>query len=490
MKKILITCFILTSVFVEAQTSNIFLNRDFWKENPSIKTIEEKISDGHNATQLNQNAFDAVVYAILENVDDKTIKHLLSKKGNGVNKKTHDGRTYIFWAAYKNNLEIMKHLYKNGAKTNIVDTHGYTFLNFAASAGVVNQEIYKYSLDIGANINTEKNHSGANALLLVAPYLKDFKLVNFLVSKGASLQDKDNNGNGFFEYAAKGGNIIFLKETIKKGVKPGKNAMIFASQGLRRQKNTLEMYQFLEKEGAKANILNERGRSPLHYIAYSSKDLATYSYFIDKGLDVNYQDKGGDSPFMNAANSNTLAVVKFLSKYVKDYNVKDENGRSALAMAVNRNTTDVIKFLLEKGADINTVDKEGNTLSYYIMNNYPAKNTKRFEDKLVLLQQKGLVINELQNAGNTLLHIATERNNLDLLKRLAEFKIDVNAKNEEGLSALQIAAMKAKNDKIIKYLLTIGADKNVKTDFEETVYDLASENELLKKNNINISFLK
>ena len=99
-----------------------------------------------------------------------------------------------------------------------------------------------------------------------------------------------------------------------------------------------------------------------------------------------------------------------------------------------------------------------------------------------------MVINQLQNSENTLLHIATQENNLPLLKRLAAFKIDVNALNKESLSALQIAVMKAKNTEIIKYLLSIGADKTIKTDFDESLFDLASENELLKKKNIH--FLK
>ena len=44
----------------------------------------------------------------------------------------------------------------------------------------------------------------------------------------------------------------------------------------------------------------------------------------------------------------------------------------------------------------------------------------------------------------------------------------------------RIAAMKAEDDAIIKYLLAQGADKTVMTDFDETIFDLASENELLK----------
>jgi len=473
-----------------AQKQNIFLKRNFWKTNPSIKIINQKISEGNDISELNNNAFDAVVYSLLENTDSKTIKYLLTKDGNDVNKKTHDGRAYIFWAAYKNNLEIMKYLVSKGAKTNLIDSHGNTFLNFAATTGQTDLELYKYSFKIGADITKEKNHDGANALLLIAPYIKNFELIDLFLSEGATLKDKDKNGNGFFEYAAKSGNIDFLKTLIEKGIDKGENAMIFASQGLRRKKNTLKMYKFLESVGVKTNVIDSKGRNPLHYIAFTNKDLASYTYFISKNVDINLQDIEGNSPFMNAANRNSLEVVEFLSKKVKNFNVKNKNGLSALAMAVNRNSADVVKFLLENNADVNTIDVHGNSLSYYLINTFNANKSRNFEDKLKILQKSGLIINNLQNSGNTLLHIAVKRNNLALLKRLNDFKINVNAKNKEGFTALQLAAMKAKNITILEYLISIGANKNIKTDFDETVYDLALENELLQKNNININFLK
>jgi ankyrin repeat protein len=251
MNKYLFALLFSLSLTTFSQKENIFHDRDFWKTNPSIQTIEEKIDEGNNVTALTSSAFDATSYALIENVDNKTIKHLLTKKGNGVNKLTHDGRTYIFWAAYMDNLEMMRHLVSKGAKTDIIDNHGYSILNFSATTGQTNQKLYDYLLDMNANIKTEKNHSGANALLLVAPHLKDLKLADYLISKGASLKDKDYNGNGFFEYAVKGGNIQFLKEILKKGVHKGKNAMIFASQGLRRKKNKLETYQYFRRGRSK-----------------------------------------------------------------------------------------------------------------------------------------------------------------------------------------------------------------------------------------------
>jgi ankyrin repeat protein len=98
-------------------------------------------------------------------------------------------------------------------------------------------------------------------------------------------------------------------------------------------------------------------------------------------------------------------------------------------------------------------------------------------------------MNQLQNGGNTLLHIATQENNLALLKRLAPLGIAINEKNMEGYTALHIAAMKAENDATLKYLLSIGADKAIKTQYNETVLDLASENELLQKKHVKLNFL-
>ena len=117
-------------------------------------------------------------------------------------------------------------------------------------------------------------------------------------------------------------------------------------------------------------------------------------------------------------------------------------------------------------------------------------NPSTFIDKLKLLQDKDVQFNTTQAEGNTLLHLAAKANDLELLKRIAAFDIDIDAKNDEGLTALHVAAMKAADDKMMKYLISKGADTKVKTDFEETVYDLAIENEMLQKQNTSLNFLK
>lgn len=113
-----------------------------------------------------------------------------------------------------------------------------------------------------------------------------------------------------------------------------------------------------------------------------------------------------------------------------------------------------------------------------------------FDAKLKLLQEKGLDLKAPQKNGNTLYHLAVAKNDLSLMKQLEPMQIDVNARNQEGMTALHKAAMVAKDETMMKYLLSVGAKKDIPTNFKETAFDLASENESLAKNNVSVNFLK
>lgn len=479
-----------------AQSKNIFLDRAYWKTNPSIADIDKKINEGHDIAQLSSSAFDAVSWALIEKVDNKTVKYLLTKKENDVNKLTHDGRTYIFWAAYKGNLSMMQYLVRKGAKTDIIDSHGYSLLNFAATTGQLDTKLYDFCIEHGAKVTKEKNHSGANALLLVAPFIKDIKLIDYFTSKGLNLHSTDNNGNGIFNYAAKKGNIELLQQLIDLGVShknlnsENGNAMLFACQGTRGHTNTLEVYQFLESVGVNPNVKTKSGTTPLHSIAYRNKDLSIYKYFISKNVDPNQTNEDGNTALMNATNGNDLSIVTYLAKRTKAINHQNKDGKSALTYAISRNKADVVDFLVKNKADVHVRDKDGNSLMYYITNTYSPKKDEDLNKKTALLKAKGLNLMTKQGGGNSLYHIAAQTNNIETLKFVEQFvnPTDINTSNNDGLTALHIAAMKAKNTNILEHLLASGADKSIQTNFGETVYDLAKENELLEGSNID--FLK
>lgn len=482
---------------VVSANKNVFLSRDYWKKDPSVAVIKQAVKEGNNPSQLNLNAFDAIVYAILEDVNDASVKYLLSLEGNEIEKRTHDSRTYIFWAAYKGNLSIMRYLLAKGALINITDSHGNTPITFAAANGQKNTAVYDLFEENGVVLKEEVNKDGVNSLLLIAPHLENEKELNYFLNKGFDLNDKDPKGNNIFNHAAKKGNISFLNLLIKKGVDPlvtnedGGNAILMASKGIKRASpNSLATYQYLEGLGITVNVIGEKGKNPLHYISSKNSDLDLLSYFIEKGVDADLQDASGNTPFMNSAKRNNIEVVKLLLENIENINLKDKEGQTALTKAVASNNEYIIDYLVKKGAQVDVIDKDGNSIVYYLLNSFELEESVEFETKLKLLERSGLKMTLKEKNGNTILHIAAEKNDLELLNRLSHYIIDVNALNNEGYTPLHIAAMKAKDLDIINYFLSIGADKGIQTEFGENVFDLAIENEKLQKQYTNLNFLK
>jgi ankyrin repeat protein len=475
------------------QAQNKFHDRSFWKANPTIEQVEETIEKGNDVSQLNRWGFDAVTYALLENVNDKTMIHLLSKEGNEVNKLTHDGRTYIFWAAYKNNVNIVNYLLEQGAKTDIIDDKGYSVMNFMAVAGVDNLELYDLFIKHGGNI-LDQTPKGTNALMLFLPNAKDFEKASYFIDKGLKLESRDKKGNGVVEYTAQKGNKAMFELLVEKGLEYKRptanndNAMLFATKPARKGYNSLDFFKYLKSKGVKPNITNNQGQTPLHNLAYNNEELESFEFFLKHKVDVNQVNDEGNTALMNACGRNSLEVIKLLASKTKNINHTNKEGHSALTYAM-RNSFEVVEFLIQQGADVSVIDQDENHLGFHLFKTYNPQNEKLFVDKLELLEKQGLKVDQTTKKGKTLLHLAAEEGSQRMIEVLVgRYKIDLEAKNQNGLTALQIAVMTGQNLELAKSFIRLGADMNVKTEFDETLYDLAKENEALK--GVDISILK
>ncbi|QCX37095.1 ankyrin repeat domain-containing protein [Aureibaculum algae] len=493
MKKYFTIILLVITSTITAQQTNIFWSRDFWKPTTTIADVVQKVKEGNDAVALSSSNFDATVNAILANASDDVIKHLLSYDGNDVNKITHDGRTYLFWAGLKGNLPVMKHLISNGAKTDILDDKGSTVLLFAAGGGQTNPELYNLLLANGATLN-ETNPKGANALHQLIGKAKNLKELDYFTNKGLDLNSKDKLGHNAIDYAAKTGNKEIIEQLIKKGISykdtnsDGSNAILIASIGGRGSGNSLEFFKYLKGLGIEANISDKQGVNPMHYLAYKNKEVAIFDYFSENGIPITKADNEGNTPLMNAAYSNDLAIVKYFVDKSEHINAKNEFGKTALTNAVRQNSFEVVEFLINNGAAINIIDENGNNLAFYLVDSYSKRNEKSFNQKWDLLTKKQLNFTHIQKQGNNLYHLAAIKNSTSILDKIAKHKLDINAKNNDGLTPLHRAIMTAKNVEIIKHLIALGAKTSILTDFEESSYDLALENELLDKNSI--EFLK
>jgi len=495
MKKNLFISLALAAVFfVNAQQKNTLLEQSFWKTSPTVETIKAEIAKGNNPAEANINAFDVTTLAINNDAPIAAIKFLIEQPGNSITKLTHDNRIYLHWAAYRGNTELVEYLIAKGSDVKFEDSHGTTPIDFAASNGQSNPALYDAFFKAGIDPK-KKYNNGANLLLLAISSDKDLKAADYFATKGMSLKDVDNDGNTAFVYAARSGNIDLLKKLLAKGVKTNDNALFTAAQGSRRETNTIETYKYLVEEvKLKPTAQNKIGQNVLHILAGKPNQAEIVKYFLSKGTDANKADKEGNTPLMAAASARETAVLEILLPVAKNINAQNLKGESALTNAVRYGTPEAVNILLNKGADVNVKDKDGNNLGVYLVQSYrPAGKDNAadpFNTKAKLLQDKGLNLAVAQKDGNTLYHLAITKNDVSLLKKITDLKVDVNAKNKDGLTALHRAAMTSKDDSILKYLISAGAKKDINTEFDETPYALAKENELLTKNNVSIDFLK
>ena len=499
MKKIILSAFLCASLFFSAQSRNTLLDQNFWKSKPTVENVQAEISKGSNASQFNPTNMDPAVLAIINDAPLETIKFLVEQPGNGVDKVTHEGRTYLHWAGLRANHDAVKYLLEKGSDINLLEAHDFDILTIISTNGSSKKETFELLEKYGVKIN-KKYEDGSTALLLGMTGDKDFTLTDYFLTKGLSIKDTDKAGNTAVDYAAKGGNVFAMKKLIAAGVKPTNNSLIFAAEGTRRFTSNLDTYKYIVEDlKIKPTISNKNGESILHLIAKKPNQTENIKYFLEKGLDVNKVDSEGNTPFMNAAGGKDLATLELLLPKVKNINAVNTKGESALTQAVKNGSSEVVKFLIDKGADFKIIDKAGNNLAYHWVQSYRAPRGGGFQggsqkddmgEKLVLLQSKGVDFSKAQKDGNTLYHTAIVKTDLSLLKKLEPLKINIDAINEEGMTVLHKAALISKNDEILKYLLSLGAKKDIKTEFGETAYDLASENEYLTKNKINIDFLK
>lgn len=520
MKKFIFSIMLCVSLISNAQQKSLLIDQSFWKSNPTLTEVKAEVAKGFNFENV-EGSNDPVFQAVTNNASLDIIKYLIDQPGVNLSRTIHEGRILLHSVASGGDPDVADYLISKGSDMDFVDANGHTPLSFAAFQGKLTPQMADVFIKHGMDIKKKYDKKeGATLLLLGIGYDKDFILTDYLISKGLSIKDTDINGNNAFFYASRLGNVDILKELIKRSVAYDNTALVAASEGTYRSANKVDVYKYLiEDLKLDPKVTTAEGQTLLQLVTKKQNQDEVISYLLAKGVDASQVDKDGNTAFITAAGGKSLEAVKLLFPFVKDINIKNNNGETALLNAVKSSTGEVVEFLIQNGADVNVTDKDGNGATYLLVNSYRAPRGRGgfggapqggatqgkspqsqakpavpqpddFTIKLNALQAKGVDFSQTLKDGQTVFHIAADKGDVNILKKLANVKANINAQDKEGNTALHKAALVAKNDEALKYLISIGADKSIKTDFDETAYDLAKENEILAKNNISVEFLK
>lgn len=236
----------------------------------------------------------------------------------------------------------------------------------------------------------------------------------------------------------------------------------------------------INTKNAFINEINEMNISlekALEIVVMSTNlDEDTIQLLIDHGADINVIDNDGSNLLINALEECRLDTAKILINKGIDVNFIPEDGISALMIACTMGgNRDQVKANLSES-----------TLARFEM--YSQDD---FTELVQLLIAKGADVNAKNNEGITALLAAVMANNIDAIKLLIDNGADITARDNNGLSALYYAVV-ANNTEAINLLIDKGADVNQKIVFgkegdrkeENTLLSFTVMQDLINKNTL------
>jgi uncharacterized protein len=176
------------------------------------------------------------------------------------------------------------------------------------------------------------------------------------------------------------------------------------------------------------SLKDSLGQTPLHGAAASCRKKVV-ELLLAKGADVNDKDNSGQTPLHSATFMGCTDAAELLLAKGVDVNAKANNDWTPLHQAVSAGWKDTVELLLAKGAEINAKDSDGNTALHRAV-----LLLDRFREDASFPVFSGItvMIETLQ---------VSDKTKKDLLELLLSKKADVNAKNNNGETPLNLAAM-------------------------------------------------
>jgi ankyrin repeat protein len=325
-------------------------------------------------------------------------------------------------AVAKNSIECVTILLGAGVDPN--EKSGGVYTPFTTAIRENHPEILALLLSRGADPNLK----GQEMPLTMA--VRKPEILQQVLAGGADLKKCP----GVMESAVYYNSIESVKILLDIGVDPNEKKLgTYTPLGTAVRDNHPEIAALLLSRGADPNLKGQE----LPIIQALSKP-AILRQLIEGGANVS-QYKG----ILEAAVSrNNIESVTILLDARVPIDEKHNNRYTPLVTAIRDNHVPIIAHLIANGADVNA---PGETL--------PIIMAARFADtaRLKMVLDAGADVNK-QFLGKSALMEACERNHKNSVTLLLERKADVNAVDDRGSTAMDIAANKG-NDEIVMMLL-------------------------------------
>ena len=348
--------------------------------------------------------------------DADTVRLLIEAGADVDAREDWKGQTALMWAAAENNAAAIRVLADAGADVRATSDGGaFTAFLFAVRGGHI--EAVEALLEAGADI--EGTLPDGMSPLLLAVYNAHYELAAHLLDRGA---DPNADAQGWTPLHQ----VVWSRRPNAGFNLPGASA----TGGL----DSLELVRKLVAAGADVNrrltkeprdgnrnMLNRIGSTPF-LMAAKSADVPLMRLLLDSGADPSITNEDGTTALMVAAgvgiwapgespgtHEEALAAVKLaLRAGGGAIDAVDDNGETAMHGAVYRGgAVSVIQFLADQGAPLDVVNAKGwTTLVAAEGVEYTPAVLKRYPEAAALLRElmrrEGLPVPPPGEAGRTI----------------------------------------------------------------------------------------
>jgi len=238
-------------------------------------------------------------------------------------------------------------------------------------------------------------------------------------------------------------------------------------------KGYLSVVLLLLERGADVESQDRHGRTALYTassLGYAEVVQSLIAWNAD--LNVTYHDWEGilnkvrRTPLLVASRNGRLECARVLLEHGPAVNGRDDHGMSPLHLASRHPSNELARLLLNHCADVNAPDARGNTALH------EASHSGQIMVVMLLLEQ-GADVDAQDNWGSTPLHHAANDGHLGVVQLLLDHGANVNAPKRNLWTALHNAAYWG-HLHVVEVLLERGADPDFLTNEGMTPLQLAS----------------
>jgi hypothetical protein len=162
--------------------------------------------------------------------------------------------------------------------------------------------------------------------------------------------------------------------------------------------------------------------------------------------------------------SNSIKTIAFSAFGL--FGFSQENINQEMVEWAEDGNLEEVKRYMDKGADVNYVDEHNRNAGVYALWNADEDGGEMYR----YFRSKGLITEHIYPKEGNYLHIAAKYDGYFLFKEIIMSGVDINAKNEDGQTALLIASTYDELEPV-RILLELGADPTLSDDRDKSFFE-------------------